>query len=64
MHAIPYNYYYLFFSGEKIDLPSNSQDVVVQPTLVKGHVIGGCFDLPACALVLNSIQFNGEYGFL
>ena len=51
-----------FFSVEKIDLPSNSQDVVVQPTLVKGHVIGGCFDLPARRLVLNSMQFNGEYG--
>ena len=42
-------------------MPSNSQDVVVQPTLVKGHVIGGCFDLPARALVRNSMQFNGEY---
>lgn len=58
-----YNFgYRVAFLGEIIDLPSNSQDVVVQPTLVKGHVVGGCFDLPAHALVRNSMQFNGEYG--
>ena len=31
-------------------------------TRVRGYVIGGCFDLPARAMVRNSMQFNGEYG--
>ena len=46
-------------TGELSHSPSNTQDV---NTLVRGHVIGGCFDLPARAMVRNSMQFNGEYG--
>ena len=64
---------FFFQAKKKIDLPSDSQDVVVQPTLVKGHVIGGwyrtqCSSMVNMAvlfvdnLVRNSMQFNGEYG--
>ena len=61
MHAIPHNYYYHFFSGEKkIDLPSDSQDVVVQPTLVKGHVIGGWYGTQCNSMVNMAVLFVGN----
>ena len=43
--------------GVQVDLPGVPTSVTL-----KAFTICACFDLPARASVLNTIQYNGEYG--
>ena len=49
--------YYIFITGFKVQ-PHDVQS----PFTMRAHVICAAFDLPAKALVYNTIQFNGKHG--